>query len=152
MVRLFCSLNIEIQSDQHFKPKNSKLSSYWMSFITIRYRIPPPPLATSSSYGHCIAIIDSDRLFATGIHSLSSPLSEPSKTWLYSKSEKNWSQTEPLPTKRSYMGCGVIRDSLQSNYIRAKVISLGLVHLSRNDWLQQVCWSVISWWTDLGVG
>ena len=68
------------------------------------YDTSPMPYGGGSS--HCIAAIDANRLFTTGLDSFG----DEDKSYLYYKDTGEWAPLPDMPTGRYEMGCGVVRD------------------------------------------
>ena len=83
------------------------LANFFLSFILCIQYI-PQLLSALDSETHCLAIVDSDRLFFTGLGE------EQKETWLYSKTSNNLTKQNPMPTGRSWAGCGVVRNGILS--------------------------------------
>ena len=74
--------------------------------LPIQYRA--PHLSGFDSGYHCLAIVNSDKLFLTGLGE------EHEDTWLYSKTSDNLTKLNPMPTGREQAGCGVVRDGFMT--------------------------------------
>merc|ERR1712117_219749 len=62
-----------------------------------------PPLPLVPGY-HCIAAIDENKLFVTGLGG------NEDGTFIYSKDTGDWSNVPDMPRKRTSPACGVVRD------------------------------------------
>ena len=60
------------------------------------------PIPYSSSY-HCVAAIDADHIFTTGLNG-------NDDTYIYYRDTGEWVSLPKMPTARNGMGCGVVRD------------------------------------------
>ena len=58
------------------------------------------------SYYHCIAAINANKIFVTGLGD------GDDLSFMYSKDTGAWSPMPELPTRRYAMGCGVVRDGV----------------------------------------
>ena len=74
----------------------------------------PMPTGISSTQ-HCIAAIDADTIFTTGLGI------EEDESFMYYRSTGQWVSVPNLPTGRSGMGCGVVMDGSG----RAEVVVVG---------------------------
>ena len=54
---------------------------------------------------HCVAAINSNLIFTTGLGE------NEDESFMYDRDLKEWSSLPSMPTGRSRMGCGVVRDS-----------------------------------------
>ena len=64
-----------------------------------------------SSYYHCIAALNSDILFTTGLGYYKD------KTYLYYRNTGEWVPLPDMPTGRDSMGCGVVMDDTGSTEV-----------------------------------
>ena len=70
--------------------------------------LPPMPY---KSYWHCVAAIDENRIFVSGVGSGSlSSAKANEKALMFHKSRGQWESLPNMPTPRWSMGCGVVRD------------------------------------------